>query len=238
MYMLYKFESVRLKWLSYILLFSSFSALFLLLSRGAFIAMTVSVLLFMLIYFNKKYVSKAIILVSIIIFSSISVQNIFLTENKNQIIDRVSSISTDRSDDSVNERLNYYSHALQSIKKNPILGVGIGNWKIESIDYASNIMKAYTVPYHVHNDFLQIGAEIGLLGLIFYAFVVVYPILISLNKILKKEHNDFYIIVLLVLISYFIDSMLNFPMSRSITHMQLIFIITLFNHIHKTIKHR
>ena len=238
MYMLYKFESVRLKWLSYILLFSSFSALFLLLSRGAFIAMTVSVLLFMLIYFNKKYVSKAIILVSIIIFSSISVQNIFLTENKNQIIDRVSSISTDRSDDSVNERLSYYSHALQSIKKNPILGVGIGNWKIESIDYASNIMKAYTVPYHVHNDFLQIGAEIGLLGLIFYAFVVVYPILISLNKILKKEHNDFYIIVLLVLISYFIDSMLNFPMSRSITHMQLIFIITLFNHIHKTIKHR
>ena len=54
MYMLYKFESVRLKWLSYILLLSSFSALFLLLSRGAFIAMTVSVLLFMLIYILMK----------------------------------------------------------------------------------------------------------------------------------------------------------------------------------------
>ena len=31
-------------------------------------------------------------------------------------------------------------------------------------------MNAYTVPYHAHNDFLQIGAEIGLIGLIFYAF--------------------------------------------------------------------
>jgi O-antigen ligase len=210
----------------------------LLLSRGAFIAMTVSVALFMLIYFKRNYVSKAIILVSIILISSISVQNIFLTENKNQIIDRVSSISIDRSDDSVNERLSYYSHALESIKKNPILGIGIGNWKIKSIEYAGRSMKAYIIPYHVHNDFLQIGAEIGLIGLIFYIFLVIYPILICINQILKKEHNDFHIIVLLVLISYFIDSMLNFPMSRSITHMQLIFTIILFNHIHKSTKHK
>jgi len=238
LYILYKFESARLKWLSYILLFSAFSALFLLLSRGAFIAMTVSVVLFMLIYFKRNYVSKAIILVSIILFSSLSVQNIVLTENKNEIIDRISSISTDRSDDSVNERLSFYSHALESIKKNPILGVGIGNWKIKSIDYAGRIMNAYTVPYHAHNDFLQIGAEIGLIGLIFYAFLVIYPILICINQILKKEHNDFHIIVLLVLISYFIDSMLNFPMSRAITHMQLIFTIILFNHIHKSNIHR
>ena len=238
MYMLYRLESARLKWLSYILLISAFSALFLLLSRGAFIAMTVSVALFMLIYFKRNYVSKAIILVSIILISSISVQNIFLTENKNQIIDRVSSISIDRSDDSVNERLSYYSHALESIKKNPILGIGIGNWKIKSIEYAGRSMKAYIIPYHVHNDFLQIGAEIGLIGLIFYIFLVIYPILICINQILKKEHNDFHIIVLLVLISYFIDSMLNFPMSRSITHMQLIFTIILFNHIHKSTKHK
>lgn len=236
MYILYKFESKPLKYLSLALLLFSFSALFILLSRGAFIAMSVSVISFMLIKFRKNTISKTIILLAIILISSVGVQNTFLNDNKSQIVDRVSSISLERSDDSVNERLSYYSHALESIKKNPILGIGIGNWKIKSIEYASKIMKAYTVPYHAHNDFLQIGAEIGLIGLIFYAFIVVYPILICINQILKKEYNDIYIIVLLVLISYFIDSMLNFPMSRPITHMAFIFVLILFSHIHKSIR--
>jgi len=236
MYLFYKFDSKSLRFLSLVFLITSFSALFLLLSRGAFVAMTVSVFSFILYNFRKTTILKTVTLLLIILISSIMTQNIFLNDNKSQIIDRISSISPDRSDDSVNERLNYYSHALESIKINPILGIGIGNWKLKSIEYAGQAMNGYTVPYHAHNDFLQIGSEIGIIGLIFYAFLVIYPIFICLNQILKKQHNDFYIIVLLVLTSYLIDSMLNFPVSRPITHMAFIFVLILFSHIHKSIK--
>ena len=30
-------------------------------------------------------------------------------------------------------------------------------------------MNGYTVPYHAHSDFIQLGAELGILGFLLYA---------------------------------------------------------------------
>tara|TARA_Y100000590_G_scaffold436438_1_gene556993 strand:+ start:42 stop:1316 length:1275 start_codon:yes stop_codon:yes gene_type:complete len=235
MYMLYKFDSQKLKYLSIVLLFTSFSALFLLLSRGAFVAMILIVLLFILINANKAYLHKLVVLLSIIAISGYSVQKILLTQNENQIIDRISAISINRTDDSINERLGYYGHALQSIKKNPLIGIGVGNWKMKSIDYAGKTMTAYTVPYHAHNDLLQIGAEIGLPGLFFYVFLMAYPFLVCVKRIVRKEYTANELIIFLMLSTYIIDSMLNFPVSRPITHVLFLFILVLFSHLHDKI---
>ena len=79
------------------------------------------------------------------------------------------------------------------ISKNPLLGLGIGNWKFKSIEYDGKNMMEYTVPFYAHNDFLQIGAEIGILGLAFYLLFIIRPFLILIKKIYssKEPLSDF-----------------------------------------------
>ena len=62
----------------------------------------------------------------------------------------------------LNQRLRYYEDVL-NIWPQPILGVGLGNWKFKSIDYDKKDILGYTVPYHAHSDFIQLGAELGIL---------------------------------------------------------------------------
>ncbi len=236
MYILYNYKSKYEKYISLIALFFSFSALFILLSRGAFISMFVVTGLFLILKTKRRTIPRSISLFSIIIISSVLVQTTIL--DNNLITERVNSINIDRSDDSVNERLRYYSHAIESIKKNPFTGVGIGNWKLKSIDYDNQDIRSYIVPFHTHNDILQIGAEIGILGLLSYVFLMLYPLIITFKKILNRVSSDYDIIVLLMIISYGIDSMLNFPISRAISHMNFIFILIFFIHIQTVINNR
>ena len=63
------------------------------------------------------------------------------------------------------------------ILENPVRGIGIGNLKLESIKTDSNNLKGYTVPYHSHNDFLQIGAETGIFGMIAFILLLIYPLI-------------------------------------------------------------
>ena len=49
-----------------------------------------------------------------------------------------------------------------SLFQNPILGIGMGNWQLESIKADRENIQSYIIPYHVHNDFLELAAEIGI----------------------------------------------------------------------------
>ena len=82
-------------------------------------------------------------------------------------VSRAATISFSTNDGSVNQRLRYYEDVLIHLKSSPILGVGLGNWKLKSIEYDANDIKGYVVPYHAHSDFIQLGAELGILGLLY-----------------------------------------------------------------------
>ena len=41
-------------------------------------------------------------------------------------------------------------------------------WCIKSIDYDSKDIVGYIVPYHAHSDFIQLGAELGVIGFLLY----------------------------------------------------------------------
>ena len=85
------------------------------------------------------------------------------TQNSANINNRISTISAD--DKSVSLRLGYYKQAFNHFIKNPFIGVGLGNWKLKSIDYDNKTMTGYIVQYHAHNDFLQFLAELGIIEL-------------------------------------------------------------------------
>ena len=93
-------------------------------------------------------------------------------------LSRAATISVSTNDGSVNQRLRYYEDVLTHITKNPVLGVGIGNWKLSSIDYDKEDIEGYIVPYHAHSDFIQLGAELGFVGFLLYLGVfLLAPIL-------------------------------------------------------------
>ena len=108
-------------------------------------------------YLNKFNLFKVLILpaILVVIFSNIQSSTFNITEN---VQSRISSI--DINEYSTNSRIRYFSHAISSIFDRP-LGVGLGNWQIESIEADSQDIKSYIVPYHVHNDFLELSADVS-----------------------------------------------------------------------------
>ena len=206
-------------------------SIFILLSRGAFVAFTISTFLLILYFFiksiNRKFFIPTLYL-SIILLGYFISSSIINSEGTNIINDRVSSISIDRTDNSIDERLRFYSAAVESISKNPILGIGIGNWKIETIRYDAKNLSDYRVPNHAHNDFLQVAAESGFLALLFYLGFIIYPYIFYLKNNLYKDSNHIFYITLIMMSVYIIDSMLNFPISRPVSHIFLVFMLIIF----------
>jgi O-antigen ligase/Tfp pilus assembly protein PilF len=142
------------------------------------------------------------------------------------IDDRISSLTAD--DYSFSSRLNFYTHAVESIIDYPIFGVGNGNWEIYSIEKDSKNIEGYTVPYHVHNDFLEISAESGIIGGALYYFIIFYILFLLLRLILKNNrlNKDFSYEIFLIaaFIVYLLDSSFNFPTSRPYTQITFLFL--------------
>ena len=53
--------------------------------------------------------------------------------------DAVVSIAEYSESNSAVDRIRYYMHSLEMIKENPFFGIGIGNWKIESLKYEASL---------------------------------------------------------------------------------------------------
>ena len=83
---------------------------------------------------------------------------------------------------------------LTHLKSNPFFGVGLGNWKFKSIEYDKENIIGYVVPYHAHSDFIQIGAELGIIDFLSYFGIFILAIFFSFKILL--------IIILTQIINY------------------------------------
>ena len=235
-YILYNSNNKYLNTICCIFISSSFLSIFLLMSRGTILA---AVLVFLMIGLNiilskkKKNYIRSIYLIICLCFSFLSYNYINDKNITNIISERFSTVTDPQSDDSVNERVNFSLAAISSIKENPILGIGIGNWKIKSIDLNKDIIQNYRVPYFVHNDFLQLAAEIGVIGGLLYLFFIFYPIILIIKLLMNSFQFDFNFFILLILTIFIVDSLLNFPMDRAINFIYFLFTIAAFYNFNK-----
>ena len=237
LYIIFMKKNKFLRIVSFVLLYSSFLTILLLLSRAAILALVfvLLALIFLFIFnLNKVYIKNFSGILICIFLSFISYQFINDKNPTDLITDRFSTVTDPGSDDSVKERVNFYSTAVMSIQKNPLLGIGVGNWKIISIKYSKDIIKEYRVPYFVHNDFLQVMAETGILGGLLFVFFIFYPFYMTLKKIFHEKIFTLNFLIFLIFGVYVVDSMLNFPMDRAVTFIYLIFSIALFYQISNT----
>ena len=174
---------------------------------------------FILFFKNQKKLSSLIsILISLVFLlfflnssSSVTSEKFFNPFNLNQ-------------DQSYNQRVSYYIGSLSLFKEKPIFGHGIGAWKTESLKNNVTDTNDIIIPYYVHNDFLQMLMETGVLGFISYVTIFIL-ILINLFKILHRNSINKYL--LLSIAVFIIDSSLNFPIHRSQLIIPFILIIAL-----------
>ena len=216
-----------------IMIFSSILTILLLGGRASIIALIFILLLIVTVCIFKINKSKIVNLsLSILmIVLSLSAYHYFNQNNiSSRVVERFSNVFNPIEDQSVRERLSYYSAAFQSIKNKPLLGIGIGNWKLISIEYSKDLIEDYKVPYHVHNDFLQVAAEVGLFGGIAYLYFILFPFVMSIKKFLLDREKKFnqYVLIILIFGVYVFDSLLNFPMSRPVNFIYLLFAMALF----------
>ncbi|MEL1223679.1 MAG: O-antigen ligase family protein [Candidatus Neomarinimicrobiota bacterium] len=208
-----------------VLLFTVVSCLFIFLSRASFIAFVfvlLSYFLFQLIREQKINIVSTIGILLICFTSYVFMSSIMNNDSSNIISDRVTSIGINSDDQSISQRLRYYNHSLKMISQNFLTGIGIGNWKIESIKYEASNMSGYRVPYHAHNDFLQVFSESGIFAFLSFMVLIIYPLkrVVSIQTVNKE-----YIILSIMMGVYIIDSIFNFPIARPISHIFFLFLL-------------
>jgi O-antigen ligase len=216
-----------------LLLVSSLLSILVLFSRGAIIGLILLIILSLLYYLvkEKRKVVIQTIFVSLSVCLSYLTYNFLNEKNTFDLIEERFSTVAPSSDQSVSQRFTFYKIALEDIKNYPLTGIGIGNWKLLSIQRANEALGGYMVPYVVHNDFLEIAAESGILSLLSYLFFIFFPFIILLKRAINLQNNNLYFLVLTCLSIYILDSLLNFPMHRVVSSINLYFILALFYYI-------
>ena len=233
-YFLKNTKSFFYKLLIYLILALSFFSIFIMSSRGAIIGLIVFSILFISFsifqYFRKNTLLDLFIYLFILGITFLSHSYLFQNRTDFRVTSRLVSF---QGDSSTNYRLGYYKDAVDAILTHPILGMGIGTWKVNSIGFIGEKMQEYEVPYHVHNDFLQLGAETGIIGMLFYLSIFLIPLVIIFGRLLKSKPNqDVFLDFLLVsaLIIFTIDSCINFPKARPYTMINILFYLAIINH--------
>ncbi|MCK5416286.1 O-antigen ligase family protein [Candidatus Parcubacteria bacterium] len=179
------------------------TALFFTFSRASWIAFASGLLtiLFLSIIRRDLKIQKIIlqnILIVGIIFYSLFIPYQDLVITRFSQAERIEIKSTD-------ERMNHFAEAKTVIKNNWLFGVGIGNYSnyiSEEIDNKKEVWQYQPV----HNVFMLIWAEIGLIGLIFFIGIlqVIFSHIIKKRK--KKNSLSVYklgiLVALLVLMMF------------------------------------
>jgi O-antigen ligase/tetratricopeptide (TPR) repeat protein len=215
---------------SFVLLLGTI-ALFLLSTRSTFVGLAIIIFIFSAttIYFReKKDIKESLgrivffVLPVVIAFfiSNLIIANATDTAEESivngAVTARIQSIKLENNASS--GRLHLWEGAIDYATKHPFVGAGYGNWKLASIPYEKEFTNDLFVPYHSHNDFLEMFADLGIVGglcfgLMFLLFPI-YAFTVWRNKDAKAFHLPATISFMAVT-CYAVDAFLNFPAERT-----------------------
>jgi O-antigen ligase len=85
----------------------------------------------------------------------------------------VLSLAQDYNFTSRDGRIQVWQRGIRYMLTNPVLGVGISNFPIAEGDISGKVNEGYGIKYSAaHNSFIEIGAELGVLGLVAFIGVL------------------------------------------------------------------
>lgn len=238
-YVLYTAKGIRDYFLSLSIIFLAIFSVLIIGSRTAIYSLPiiVSILFFGKLYLEgkdnlkvmiKRYLLPLSIITCIALVSVLSVNKInkgemnsfndlVFTKQKKYLYQEGSKIKSLASDSG---RKKFWDAALDGFMSNPMLGVGIGNWKMiskeELVKSAKNSNHFY--PRRAHNDFLQVLSEIGIFGFLVFLGLFVLVYLMLLKTLLSNGAANLRLMALVSLtgfVAYSLDSLINFPSERT-----------------------
>lgn len=165
----------------FILIFSM--CLFFTFSRGAWAALIVGLISLLIITIWQRDLLIQKRLLQIILVLALLVFFLY-TINSDLVLTRLSN-DTRLEVKSNTERINSYKIANEVIKENWLAGVGIGNYTSAFQNIRPNLQSYSYQP--VHNVFLLILAEIGIMGIIIF-LIVIFRVFYDLYR--RKSIND------------------------------------------------
>ncbi len=115
-----------------------------------------------------------------------------------------------------NSRIHLWGTAMDYALHHPVLGAGYGNWKLASIPYERERANELFVPYHAHNDFIEMFADLGLLGGLCFAGLFLLLLYYTVHFINQKRGDELMVIIAFLAVTcYGVDALLNFPAERT-----------------------
>jgi O-antigen ligase len=117
-----------------------------------------------------------------------------------------------------NSRLRLWKNAIDYSIHHPLIGCGYGNWKLASIPYEIFYTTELFVPYHAHNDFFEMFADLGILGGLSFALLFLLVPIITFSIWKNESFNNVHLaatILFMAVTCYAVDAFLNFPAERT-----------------------
>lgn len=222
-------EKTKKKIIYFFLLSILYVTLMICQSRGIWISISITVILAIYIIFKLKFyeifkINKKWLFLLLITFLIITI--IYSTDNllnKSAITVPQRALSTfDEKDPSINTRLLIWKTTLEMIKDRPIFGSGIGTFKMNYLNYQAEFLRKNPgyIKYsgkagEAHNEYLQMWAELGIIGLglfilIFYFFYKAIFNFFKSNKNIKDKTITLGLVMGIT--SFLIHSLFTFPL--------------------------
>ena len=164
------------------------------LSKGATISMAIAIFAFMfltIVYRRGRMVDRVakmalVIVVALSLFLVVIVPFFYSSGPS----------SADLRDDpfagSALKRIYIYRAALGMIADRPLIGVGVGNWGVLHPNYRIPELTNRLRYEQTHNEYLEVGAETGLIGLVFYLAIFFLAAWILWKSLRSEEDADRY----------------------------------------------
>lgn len=138
-------------------------------------------------------------------------------------------------------RIHLWKGAIDYATKHPLIGAGYGNWKLASIPYEKEFTNDLFVPYHCHNDYIEMFADLGIIGGVTFGFMFLLVPIFTIKIWRKSEFKPYHLtatISFMAVTCYAVDAFLNFPAERTAMQSMLAISAALvflpISHINKT----
>jgi len=222
-------ENKKNKSIYFLLLSITYTTLVICQSRGIWISLGLTLIfgifliskfkLINIFYRNKKWL---ILLLSTFLIITL----IYSTDNplnRSALTVPQRALSTfDEQDPSINTRILIWKTTFEMIKDKPLWGSGIGTFKLNYLDYQAEFLKdnPYYIKYsgkagEAHNEYLQMVAEIGLLGLGTFIMILFIFYNLTLNFLKEEKDSKKKLVcwgLILGIICFLIHSLFTFPL--------------------------
>jgi O-antigen ligase/tetratricopeptide (TPR) repeat protein len=218
------------KILSAIVLVAGVTGLLILNTRSTYVGLLIIAIIFIAttLYFKSKQNKKAILVqiayLIIPVIIGYFIANVFLDTamqmqdtqgGYGSVAKRIGDITVASEE---NSRLRLWKNAIDYTIKHPLIGCGYGNWKLASIPYEIFYTTELFVPYHAHNDFFEMFADLGVLGGISFALLFLLVPIITFSIWRNKSFTNLHLaatILFMAVTCYAVDAFLNFPAERT-----------------------